>query len=103
MRIHITPTQDGYLADVNGTAIPVDGYVMEAAENGQTLVQLLVAADDVSVGRSPSPVPASAVTAPTTLAAMEQAPKLRTWGDRSIPDPREHLGLQVARNAEGSE
>jgi hypothetical protein len=106
MHSRLEPREEGIAvhpmsANIDGVDVQIAGYTIEPSESGPA-VSLILLPDSLEYGgpASPASTPASA---PTTLSAMERAPRLRTWGDPSIPDPREHLGLQVARNAEVSE
>jgi hypothetical protein len=95
----------GWQVTIDGATFPVDGYAVEP-ESGRVLVSLVVAADEVSVRRSPASTSAPAVP--------DQKTNLRVWGDPDLPDPRANmpgwpvaglsaraeLGEQIARRAE---
>lgn len=92
-----TQTSAGWTATVNGTAMPVIDFAVQPDDaGGQALVSLVVAADMVSVGRSPASVPAPAtvpvspdrtaeVTAP--VGTSSRGPR-STWGGAGKRDPR---------------
>lgn len=99
VRVELTRNDDDtWQASVNGAVVPLADYTIEPAGDGLVLVSLTVAADTVSVGRSPAGAPAP---------AAQERPKLSSvWGS-SGPDPRdgiagwrpESLGGQVAERA----
>lgn len=88
----------GWVATVNGTAIPLAGFAVEP-DDGRVLVSLVLEPDEVSVRRTPTEPPAPA-------AAPAEKARRGVWGDPNTPDPRagmrERLGAQVARNAEAT-
>lgn len=77
-----TTVTAGWQAAVNGTAMPLTAFSVEPGEDGRVLVGLVVAADEVSVRRSPTLPPASGGT--------PEKPKNQraTWGQPGVPDPR---------------
>lgn len=72
--------QDGWLARINGTLVPVSDFGIGPIEGrGQALVSLLIPADSVSIGVQPS-------------AQQPATPEPRsTWGAPGKPDPREGI------------
>ena len=74
----------GWQATANGAAMPLDAFAVQPDDDGRVLVTLMVAADEVSVRRSPTVSPAPAV--PAEKAKNQRA----VWG-QSGPDPREGL------------
>lgn len=105
IRVELTRTPDDmWQASVNGAVIPLAGYLVEPDEDGRALVSLTVAADEVSVRRTPVAAPALVVQ--TAQASGTPAPRA-VWGSPGR-DPREDipgwqpekLGGQVAGNAQ---
>lgn len=97
----------GWQATVNGAVIPLEAFDVRPDDDGQVLVSLMIAADEVSVRRTPIATPV-----PVTAAPAEK-PKRSTWGDPTVPDPRAGileafgsgqapLGEQIDRNAEAT-
>lgn len=87
----------GWQATVNGTAMPLDAFAVEPDEDGRVLVTLVVAADEVSVRRSPA--------APPAPAAAPETPKSRrrVWGEPGTADPREGIpGWNPEQTAQAS-
>lgn len=103
--VQITPhsADDGvrYSARVNGAEFPVQAFSVEPDEQGRVFVSLVVEASAVQVG-------APAEAKPQQLAETKP-PRVSTWGDPSLPDPREslpgwdpeRLGAMVAKNTAG--
>ena len=92
-----------WFAVVNGTEVPLAAFDVQPPAEGsrQALVSLLVPVDHVHVG----PPVTEPVSAPVVRAESE--PKVSTWGDPSVPDPRESIPgwskPDPAQAAEGGE
>jgi hypothetical protein len=86
-------------ARINGAEFPLAGYAVEYdPESGTPMLTLALSPDSMSIGATLAPTPP----------APEAPKQVLSWGDGSIPDPREGipgyqpegLGEQVAGHAE---
>jgi hypothetical protein len=79
--------QDGWLARINGTVVPVVTYGIEpAAEGAQALVSLLILADSLTVGDSSTAAPE-----PQVRPAAPVKNERPMWGSAGQPDARERI------------
>lgn len=86
--IQILPAPPGgeggsYTAVVDGTPVPVSGYVAENASDGRVMVSLIIAADQLSIGIPPS--------RPSQQPPHQNQPPVSTWGNPAVPDPRSNV------------
>jgi hypothetical protein len=84
LKVEINLGADVPVASVNGASFPVADYAV-TYEDGRVLVSLVVAADAVSVGRSPASIPAQPhrpVGRPECLGPAEGHPRLEAGGAR---------------------
>jgi hypothetical protein len=83
----VSETVTGWVARINGAEFPVTTFSVEPPEDGgRALVSLLVPADSVQVGD-----PSTGATPPQLRPAVEEKPKVSTWGAAGTPDPRENI------------
>lgn len=84
--------QGSPVATIGNVSFPVEAYAVEKADqDGRALVTLVVAVDNVSVGRSPATV---------TSPADKPQEQVSYWGDPTQPDPRAAIYARFGQQPE---
>lgn len=97
---------ESHAARIGGVEFPLTSFVIERGQNGEVFVSLVVEASSVHIADPATPF---GVEPRVPVPAKSEQPKNSTWGDPTVPDPREQIpgwtrpmSKNVAANAEAS-
>jgi hypothetical protein len=96
VKVEIVPlmvgVQDGpvesHAARIGGVEFPLTSFVIERGQNGEVFVSLVVEASSVHIADPATPF---GVEPRVPLPAKQEPAKTSTWGDPTVPDPREQI------------